>query len=246
MQGEHVDAELTAEQSALARNVAAVAYAGASDTTVSSISICLLAMAMFPEVQKKAQIELDKVIGPSRLPEFDDLAELPYVKAVIMESLRWMPVSPLGVPHALSEDDEYQGYHIPKGTMVLPNVWAMMRNPEEYSFPEVFRPERFIGEDGKIDPAVRDPTTVVFGFGRRICPGSDFAMSLISISIASILHVFEVKPGVDESGLPVQLTTDCGNEAICSPTTFPRQFTPRSKQLERLVCEQVLDYEEAC
>lgn len=77
-------------------------------------------MALYPDVQKKAQAELDKVIGPTRLPEYEDLEHLTYVRAVTKETLRWMPVLPFGVPHALTEDDIYEGYHLPKGAAVIP------------------------------------------------------------------------------------------------------------------------------
>lgn len=75
-------------------------------------------MAMYPEVQQKAQAELEAVVGAGRLPEFDD--DLPYVHAIVLESLRWMPVVPLGVPHRVTADDEYRGYRIPKGAMIIP------------------------------------------------------------------------------------------------------------------------------
>lgn len=76
-------------------------------------------MALFPDVQKKAQAELDQVVGPSRLPDFDDLERMPYIQAIVMETMRWMPVVPIGVPHAVVTDDVYKGYHIPKGAMVV-------------------------------------------------------------------------------------------------------------------------------
>lgn len=74
-------------------------------------------MALFPEVQKKAQAELDAVVGPNRLPDFNDIDNLPYLQAVIMETWRWMPVAPVGLPHGLAEDDIYKGYRIPKYTL---------------------------------------------------------------------------------------------------------------------------------
>lgn len=77
-------------------------------------------MALFPEVQRKAQAELDQVVGPQRLPEFADIQNMPYIRAVIMESLRWMPVTPFGVPHVVMADDTYKGYHIPKGAVMVP------------------------------------------------------------------------------------------------------------------------------
>lgn len=78
---------------------------------------------LHPDVQLNAQEELDKVVGRSRLPDFSDLEELPYLEAVYKEVLRWFPIVPLGVPHRSTSDDEYRGMRIPKGTMILPNAW---------------------------------------------------------------------------------------------------------------------------
>ena len=80
-------------------------------------------MARFPEVQKKAQAQLDAVVGPDRLPDFDDRAALPYVDAILREALRWMPMLPFGFAHCTDEDDELGGFFVPANTMVLPNVW---------------------------------------------------------------------------------------------------------------------------
>ena len=88
--------------------------------TTSAAESFLLAMAMFPEVQRRAQAELDKVVGPHRLPRSSDVENLVYIRAVVMETLRWMPIAPFGVPHVATEDDTYRGYHIPKGTAVVP------------------------------------------------------------------------------------------------------------------------------
>lgn len=77
-------------------------------------------MALHPEVQAKAHTELHGEVGPDRLPNFDDLPRLPYIRAIVMETLRWMPVTPFGMPHRLMEDDVYKGYHVPKGAIVVP------------------------------------------------------------------------------------------------------------------------------
>lgn len=82
-----------------------------------------LAMALHPEVQKKAQEELDAVVGSSRLPNFSDRPSLPYLSAVVKELLRWHIVTPIGLPHRVVTDDEYMGYHIPKGALVIANIW---------------------------------------------------------------------------------------------------------------------------
>lgn len=88
--------------------------------TTSSCQSFLLAMVLFPEVQKKAQAELDRVVGSTRLPDYDDLDAMPYIQAVVMETMRWMPVLPIGIPHAVIADDTYKGYHIPKNSIVIP------------------------------------------------------------------------------------------------------------------------------
>jgi len=80
-------------------------------------------MILYPDVQRKAQRELDAVVGAHRLPEMTDMPHLPYIQALMTEVLRWAPVVPLGVLHTSREDDCYENYHIPKGTWILPNVW---------------------------------------------------------------------------------------------------------------------------
>jgi cytochrome P450 len=82
-----------------------------------------LAMTLYPEIQRKAQEEIDRVIGPSRLPGFEDRPHLPYIDAIVKEVLRWHPVAPMGIPHMTTEDDVYEGYLIPKGAYLLPNIW---------------------------------------------------------------------------------------------------------------------------
>ena len=141
-------------------------------------------MSLYPEAQRKAQAELDAVIGPDRLPEYSDRAALPYVNAIVKEALRWQPVLAFSLPHMRVEDMEYSGYFIPKGSLLMPNSWyvygfdsarpwltsscrrACLHDPEAYPQPERFIPDRFI-QDGKLDPSVRDPTRFAFGYGRR-------------------------------------------------------------------------------
>ena len=84
-------------------------------------------MAMFPDVQRKAHEELDRIIGRERLPDLEDEDNLPYIRAICAEIQRWQPVGPIGIPHRLTEDDEYRGMLIPKGSIVIPNVWFVIR-----------------------------------------------------------------------------------------------------------------------
>ena len=125
-----------------------------------------LAMVLNPEVMRKAQEELDRVVGKGRLPEFSDRGDLPYIDAVVKELLRWNPPIPLGSPRRVTQDDVYRGYFIPAGATVIENIWAIFRDPELYPDPEAFNPDRFF-KDGEIDPSVSDPIDTVFGAARR-------------------------------------------------------------------------------
>jgi cytochrome P450 len=100
-----------------------------SDTTASTLYGFVLAMIMFPDVQKKIWEEIDHVIGSDRLPEESDLADLPYVRCTIKESLRWMPTVILGIPHSVTRDDTYKGYKIPQGATIMNNIWYALRHP---------------------------------------------------------------------------------------------------------------------
>ncbi|KAK0193918.1 cytochrome P450 [Armillaria mellea] len=95
--------------------------------TVSTVLSTMLAFLLYPEVQAKAQAELDAVVGHARLPNFDDRAQLPYINAVVLEALRWNPVVPMGVPHRSVTEDVYRGYYIPAGATVLGNVCLRTR-----------------------------------------------------------------------------------------------------------------------
>ena len=80
-------------------------------------------MTLYPEVQRKAQEEIDRVLGVGRLPKMIDRVNLPYIDAVVKETLRWHPVAPMGIPHMSVDDDMYEGYYIPKGSLIMPNIW---------------------------------------------------------------------------------------------------------------------------
>ncbi|KNZ80387.1 O-methylsterigmatocystin oxidoreductase [Termitomyces sp. J132] len=186
-------------QEYIIKSVAGAMYTAGSDTTVSAISSCILGLLENPAVVKKAQEELDRVVGLNHLPTFDDEDSLPYITAITKETLRWRDVAPFGVPHLLDVDDEYMGYRLPKGSLVIANAWAMLHDEKFYPDPFEFNPDRFI-KDGKLNPDVKDPIHAAFGFGRRVCPGRHMALSAIWIAIASILTVFDITKARDEKG----------------------------------------------
>ncbi|KAL5046488.1 hypothetical protein BDW71DRAFT_181799 [Aspergillus fruticulosus] len=175
-------------------------YFGGSDSTISAIASFFLAMVLYPDVQRRAQEELDRVVGRGRLPGFADRDHLPYINAIVKESLRWHPVTPMGVAHSVMEDDIHGGYYIPKGSVIMPNIWAFCHDPEDYKDSMSFNPERFLG-----DKPERDPQTISFGFGRRICPGRILAESNIYLTIAMSLAAFNIgKPVRDGEEIDVQ------------------------------------------
>ena len=126
----------------------------------------IFAMITNPGAMKKAQEELDRVVGKGELPDFSHKDSLPYIDALIKELLRWSPPVPLSSPNRAMQDDVYRGYFIPRGATVIQNVWAISRDPSVYPDPDVFNPDRFL-KDGKINPLVFDPEDRVFGAGRR-------------------------------------------------------------------------------
>ncbi|KAI0642617.1 cytochrome P450 [Trametes meyenii] len=231
-----VDGKISQED--MYRNITGIAYLTGADTTFSSVQAFFLAMAMHPSAQQKAQAELDAVVGPHRLPEFADRDALPYVNALIKEVFRWHNVVPLGIPHETTADEEFNGWRIPKGTLLIPNQWAMARDEKAFPDPDAFTPERFL-KDGKLDPSVRDPQKYAFGFGRRICPGRHFADQSMFIIVSSVLHAFTVAPPLDKDGRPVKLEAKATSDLLLSyPEPFECRITPRSERAKALVMAQ--------
>ncbi|KAJ7132978.1 cytochrome P450 [Mycena filopes] len=238
----------------LIQDVAAVAYAGIHrlhavvyethhlfkrNQTVSVLASFFLAMALHPDIQKRAQSEVDGITGTLRLPEFEDRLSLPFVEAVYREVLRWRPVLPLGVAHAASEDDVYQGYFIPKGTAVIPNTWAMTRDESIYPDAERFNPDRFFTEEGKLND---DDLVMAFGFGRRICPGRHVASATAWSAIVSLLATMNISKAKDETGKDIEIEeVGYSDGFICHPNTFPCLITPRSESAKNLINATALD-----
>jgi cytochrome P450 len=141
-----------------------------------------------PEVIAKATEELDRVIGRGRWVTEKDMPSLPYVDAIVKETMRLHPVAPLLVPRLAREDTTVAGYDIPAGTRVLVSVWSIGRDPELWDAPEEFMPERFLGS--KLDVKGQDYELLPFGSGRRMCPGYSLGLKVIQVSLANLLHGF--------------------------------------------------------
>ncbi|CUA75462.1 O-methylsterigmatocystin oxidoreductase [Rhizoctonia solani] len=207
-------------------------FGAGTDTTVASSSILIIAMAMHPEIQAKAQNEVDSVLQGKRLPEMSDRAALPYIEAVGKEVLRWRSVTPLGVPHACIQDDVYRGYRIPKGASIIPNQWAMSNDESVYANPERFDPSRFL------DPTT--PEAPAFGFGRRRCPGVHVAEASLFMIATGLAALFNISPKCDSNGHPIPLTADMKDNILVSqPLPFEVDIKPRSEKHQQLLREWI-------
>ena len=186
--------------------------AAGAETTATSLSSWALAMIAFPEVQCRAQTEIDAVVGRDRLPTFSDASRLPYVCAIVKEILRWRPGVPFGVPHVATEEDWYEGMYIPKGTVCIANLWHC--NHDRAIFGEdadEFRPERHLDENGELLPGPFETNQaghVGFGFGRRICVGKDLATESLFIDTVRILWATKLERTRDENGVEVPLDVE--------------------------------------
>ncbi|KAF5672216.1 oxidoreductase [Fusarium denticulatum] len=178
---------------------------------------------------KKAQEEIERVIGNERLPNCSDRSSLPYVNAVVKEVLRWNPVVPMGLPHTSTVDDVFEGYFIPKDALIMPNIWYFAHDPEVHQDPMRFNPERFLSTDGN-EPE-QDPHTYTFGFGRRVCPGRVLADNALFLNIAHSLAVLHIRK--DENGAQPALLFTPG--MISHPEPFKAAITPRSPHHEQLI-----------
>ncbi|KIL55978.1 hypothetical protein M378DRAFT_173116 [Amanita muscaria Koide BX008] len=208
-------------------------YFGGVETMDVTTANFMLAMALHPDAQRRAQEEIDRVVGSHRLPSFDDRPSLLYVEALYREVQRWRPVFPAGLPHVTISDDEYKGYYIPKGTMVIPNVWAVTRTKEKYPDPDVFKPERFFIGDGTLNDDIVDYS---FGFGRRICPGRHMADKTVWLMMSSVLATFDITKARDGSGNEIDIDANAYSDGTTShPLPFKSSITPRSSQAESLI-----------
>jgi cytochrome P450 len=209
---------------------AASMYTGGADTSVSTMAAFFLAMSMFPAVQRKAQEEIDRVVGSGRLPNPSDRENLPYVNAVVEEAQRWHPIAPMGLPHAADEDDAIDGFRIPAGALLVPAIWWFTRDPEVYHDPEEFKPERFL-------PPYNEPlaSQVTFGFGRRICPGRVLADASLFLTFAQSLAAFDIQKAGDGNGGVVEPVHTFETGIISHPGAFEVQVSPRSAQVANLV-----------
>ncbi|KZO99013.1 cytochrome P450 [Calocera viscosa TUFC12733] len=180
-------------------------FMAAQDTTAIAIRWLIMAFTLYPDVVKKAQAELDTTVG-DRPPSSDDLPQLPYIEAIVKEVLRWRPPGPMGVPHATGEDIVYKDWIIPKGTILVSDIWTIGRDPVFRPNGDAFNPDRFLTDEGKVrqPPADTHDDYLAFGFGRRVCVGKDVAVRNLRICAAYLLWAFDFHKAKDENGQEIQ------------------------------------------
>ncbi|KIY51315.1 cytochrome P450 [Fistulina hepatica ATCC 64428] len=185
------------ESDSLFRNLGG-ALLEASDTSSALLQVVILMLVAYPETQKKAQEEIDEVVGPDRPPTFSDLPKLKYMSAVIEETLRFRPIAPLALPHAMDKDEIINGMFFPKGAVVFMNLWAVFHDPQYYDEPDRFIPERFLKHPLGVRPDVQDDPArkenLAFGGGRRVCPGTRTGKASVEINLANLLWAFNFTP----------------------------------------------------
>lgn len=158
-----------------------------------------------PEVQKRAHAELDKVVGRARPPTFADMPSLPYIQAMVKETLRWARIAPFGVPHRSTADDWYEGTFIPKGTICLPNMHVVNSDPRIFGEDAArFNPDRYLSDDHggaeKTEMEEREMGSTVFGFGRRVCLGRYIAQGTLAIDFATLLWAMRFERPIGAHG----------------------------------------------
>ncbi|PPQ78261.1 hypothetical protein CVT25_011720 [Psilocybe cyanescens] len=202
-------------------------------TVYAAIGTFIYLMAVNPDIQKKAQAEIDSVVGTKRLPNFEDRPLMPYIEAIYREILRWRPPGQVGIPHCSAEDDFYDGYFIPKGATVIGNVWAMTHDESIYPEPNAFKPERFFNLDGTLND---DDRILAYGFGRRVCVGKHFASAIIWLTVVSILATFKIEKARDETGKEIGISDEYVDFGFLThKTPFKCSILPRSTTSQHLV-----------
>ncbi|KAL2269692.1 hypothetical protein VTJ83DRAFT_1876 [Remersonia thermophila] len=215
------------------QGAAATIVIAGNDTTAATLMLLVLYLMQNPLVQRRAQEEIDCVVGRDRLPTWSDLPGLQYVNLVLQETYRMNPLSPLGVPHASIADDVYRGMFIARGTIVYPNVWAMCHDETVYKDPFVFRPERYLPRDKGGDD---EPLPVGnFGFGRRNCIGKHLAENGLLIVLSTLLATANIGWPLGEDGKPAPFEPEWSfrGQAIVLP--FKASITSRSAESRALL-----------
>ncbi|XP_026440631.1 cytochrome P450 76A2-like [Papaver somniferum] len=201
-------------------------FVGGSDSLINSVEWVMTEVVRYPEVMRKAKDELAQVVGYNRKIEESDIESLPYLGAVIKETLRLHPAAPLLIPRTTVEEMEFIGYTIPQDTAVLVNVWGIARDAALWDDPFSFNPERFLGNT--TDYRGQHFQYLPFGCGRRMCPGLPMAHQILHIVVGSLLQSFDwtLEDGVTPESIDMN-----GKFQASLQKSIPLRIIPRASPL---------------
>ncbi|KAF5796888.1 putative flavonoid 3'-monooxygenase [Helianthus annuus] len=168
-------------------------FVAGTDTSSSTVEWAIAELIRHPQLLKQAQEEMDNIVGRERLVTESDLGQLTFLQAIVKETFRLHPSTPLSLPRIASESCEIDGYYIPKGSTLLVNVWAIARDPKMWTNPLEFRPSRFLpgGEKPNVDVKGNDFEVIPFGAGRRICVGISLGLRMVQLLVATLVQTFD-------------------------------------------------------
>ena len=201
--------------------------AAGSDTTSVTIEWAMAELLKNPHTMRKLKTELDAVVGTERMVGEADIPDLKYLQAVVKEAFRLHPPAPLLVPHESIQDCEVAGYHIPAGTQLFVNVYALHRSPAAWERALDFDPERFIhGEGADVEARGKDFRLLPFGSGRRGCPAVSLGSVIVQLGLAALVHAFEWSLGEGEAPEDLDMTESMG---LSVPRAIPLRLRGRAR-----------------
>nr|ANC33511.1 1,3,5-trihydroxyxanthone synthase [Hypericum perforatum] len=206
------------------KGIITMMFIAGTETSTATLEWALTLLLQHPKKMEKLRAEIDGVVGDTRLVNESDFSKLPYLKAVVKETMRLYPPSPLLLPRYSSEACTIGGYYVPKGTMLLVNVWTMHRDPKLWDEPNEFKPERFV--EGDLEGYLYQP----FGHGRRICPGAGMGTHIVCETLGMLVQCFDW----DQIGMDEDMTHQAGAASMSKNKPLEASFAPRSEMAKLL------------